>query len=226
MLSIAGRASEAIGVDINPFAIRLAQINAKLNSVSNVDFRCGDLWSAVEADLSFDFVCANPPLVPVAKDVDFPLVGAGGEDGMVITWRILEGLPERLRDRGIFASLGVTLSDGIAPLCVDRLQEYSDDTGLGVRLFVVRHFPANIGHEMFDSMVESYYYADNLPLDVGRKKLLDLLDQNGASHFVTYYLTVVRGETDFRVIDFDALETRNLWNISMRNSLDKLQLSI
>lgn len=55
--------------DISPRAVRYAEMNAALNSRSNIDFATGDLFAAV-GNRSFDLIISNPPFV-VAPDEEF-----------------------------------------------------------------------------------------------------------------------------------------------------------
>jgi len=50
-------AKEAVGVDIDPVAVRVANENAALNKVTNATFLCGDLDEAVTG--TFDLIAAN-----------------------------------------------------------------------------------------------------------------------------------------------------------------------
>jgi methylase of polypeptide subunit release factors len=54
--------STVVATDINPAAIRLAQVNRLLNDVASVEIRAGDLFEPVQ-DLAFDLIVANPPFV-------------------------------------------------------------------------------------------------------------------------------------------------------------------
>ncbi|OUL18906.1 carbamoyltransferase [Nostoc sp. RF31YmG] len=70
---------EAIGVDINPRAIRFARFNAQLNGISNTHFYLGDLYDAASG--YFDTILANPPFVPSpSQDCRFRDGGVTGEE--------------------------------------------------------------------------------------------------------------------------------------------------
>ncbi len=61
-LSAAAHASEVVGVDVNPRAVRFARANARMNGIDNATFVEGDLFGPV-AGRRFDLVIANPPFV-------------------------------------------------------------------------------------------------------------------------------------------------------------------
>ena len=60
-LHLVEHAGTVVATDLNPRAIELARMNAKINSIE-VDLRLGDLFSPV-ADETFDLIITNPPYV-------------------------------------------------------------------------------------------------------------------------------------------------------------------
>lgn len=72
-------ATEVVGVDMNPRAVRFARFNAQLNGIDNVRFLQGDLYAPVKG-LRFDAILANPPFVPSPhSDLRFRDGGSTGE---------------------------------------------------------------------------------------------------------------------------------------------------
>ena len=128
-------------VDINPAAVRLARLNAALNGVSErVRVFEGDLWSALPAAPRYDYVVSNPPLMPVADEVDYPIFGHGGPDGLRIVNRILAGLEARLRPGGRCMLIGVCTGDERRP---DVVAAVADLLGsrFRVSLFLLLQMP-------------------------------------------------------------------------------------
>ncbi len=63
-LVAARHARRVVAVDINPAAVRCAQLNALMNQLhSRVEVRHGDLFGPVPGE-RFDFILFNPPFVP------------------------------------------------------------------------------------------------------------------------------------------------------------------
>src|SRR5579871_3877988 len=63
-LVAARHARRVVAVDINPAAVRCAQLNALMNQLqARIDVRHGDLFAPVAGE-RFDFVLFNPPFVP------------------------------------------------------------------------------------------------------------------------------------------------------------------
>lgn len=88
------------GIDLSADAVAAAGFNATLNGVADrYRPRQGDLFAPVRGR-RFDLVVANPPFIPVPDGLDFPVYGAGGEDGRLVLAPLLEHLPEHLNDGG------------------------------------------------------------------------------------------------------------------------------
>jgi release factor glutamine methyltransferase len=99
-----------VATDASPDAIAVARENAAaLGAV--VELATGDLWSAVHAGARFDVIATNPPYVPtrelagLAREVRRePCIALdGGEDGLAVIRRIVEGAPARLGPGGALA---------------------------------------------------------------------------------------------------------------------------
>ncbi|WP_046469924.1 DUF7059 domain-containing protein [Allosalinactinospora lopnorensis] len=61
-LYLAGRAAEVCATDVNPRALRLAEISCALSGVHNVHMRSGSLFDPVQGE-RFDLITSNPPFV-------------------------------------------------------------------------------------------------------------------------------------------------------------------
>lgn len=89
-------ASNVISVEINENARKILNFNVKLNKLQNViKIYSGNLYSEIK-NKKFDYIYVNPPFLPIPKDIDFPLCGAGGNDGLEIINKILKDLPNKL----------------------------------------------------------------------------------------------------------------------------------
>ena len=101
--------------DISEEAIELAGENAELHRVSErITFCAGDLYSAYPSELKgvFDVVVSNPPYVSDSeylaldhgiREFEPPLALRGGEDGLAMFRRIVEGAADYLADSGFLA---------------------------------------------------------------------------------------------------------------------------
>ena len=88
---------KVIGVDINPRAVYLANLNRVLNDVRNVEFRQGNLYEPVQTE-EFHLILANPPFVPTVTPTE--RYRDGGPLGDEILGKVMEGLPAYLKDNG------------------------------------------------------------------------------------------------------------------------------
>ena len=106
-LALGRPGARVVATDLSEDALALARENAAaLGAV--VDFATGDLWSAVHGGERFHVVAANPPYVPtkelagLAREVRRePCIALdGGEDGLAVIRRIVEGAPAWLEPGG------------------------------------------------------------------------------------------------------------------------------
>jgi len=61
-----------IGIDINPDALVLAEVNKKHNRINNVSFIQSDLFVAIQETQKFDLIVSNPPYITDAEYVNLP----------------------------------------------------------------------------------------------------------------------------------------------------------
>jgi len=128
-----------VGVDVNPFAVRCAWENAKLNGVAGkMRFVVGDLFAPLCADARFDVVLFNAPYLPTEKSdgVSFlERAWSGGVGGRQVIDRFIVGVPEHLERGGRVLLLQSTLAD------VDETLEKFGERGLRARIVVEKGLP-------------------------------------------------------------------------------------
>jgi SAM-dependent methyltransferase len=101
LICAARGAASVTALELQPGTVDVSRFNAALNGLTaRVEVRCSDLFGALRPHERFDFFVCNPPFMPVMEDVDYPLCGAGGADGMAVTRRIVDGLPRHLAAGG------------------------------------------------------------------------------------------------------------------------------
>jgi methylase of polypeptide subunit release factors len=96
-LLVARHARRVVGVDVNPRAIELASINARINRAASIEWRRGNWFEPVRGEL-FDLVVANPPYV-VSPDADLLFRDSGLEPGELCA-SLLAELPAHLAPGG------------------------------------------------------------------------------------------------------------------------------
>ncbi|ALV63900.1 tRNA (adenine57/58-N1)-methyltransferase [Thermococcus sp. 2319x1] len=98
-LLMARKARLVLGVDVNPIAVELAKENARLNGITNVEFRQSDLFENVEG--KFDIITFNAPYLPGEPKEPIDLALVGGESGREVLDRFLEEFPSYLKENGV-----------------------------------------------------------------------------------------------------------------------------
>jgi release factor glutamine methyltransferase len=103
----AEKAAMVVAVDVNPYAVRCAKENAKLNSVSDkMSFLQGDMFTAIRNGEKFDLILFNAPYLPLEDTEDESWLGrawSGGVTGrQVIDCFILEAPKYLKRDGRVF----------------------------------------------------------------------------------------------------------------------------
>ena len=96
-LRAARHADHVVATDTNPRALNLAVFNAAINGVTNVEWRQGSLFDAVEGE-RFDLIFCNPPYV-ISPDSQF-IFRDGGRRGDGLCEEIVRRAPAYLNHGG------------------------------------------------------------------------------------------------------------------------------
>ena len=130
-LCLAEKAKAVVGVDINPYSIKNAGHNARLNGIENVRFVCGDLYKPVDRT-QFDLIYANPPYVPTPPDwreTDIiETAWNAGCNGRKVLDAILAGAKGHLRANGRIVLVQSSLAD------IDKTYDALERDGFRVRV--------------------------------------------------------------------------------------------
>ncbi len=135
----AEKVRRVLAIDINPWAIKLAKENAKLNGVENIEFWAGDFFECMKNDRVntcamganeingipelFDLIVFNPPYLPVkmSDDQNTPTnpdniryierAWSGGKNGTGIINRFIDNVSDYLKTGGRFELLISSLNN-------------------------------------------------------------------------------------------------------------------
>lgn len=185
-----GRGRTVIAVEVNPFAASHAELNMVMNGLEGrVEVRIGDLYNAVPG-MQFDYVCANPPLLPFPDSLPYPFVGHGGSDGLVVTRKILDGLSTALKPTGLCQIIGTCLADESGPFCENELQALAVDRSWKICMTVPTSLPLNPCSRMFQGLAWSCATANSLPLKEVSNQFEEHLKTLGATHLNPFFLAV------------------------------------
>ena len=111
----ADKAAKVVVVDVNPYAVRCAKENAKLNGVlDKMFFVQGDLFAPINAEEKFDSILFNAPYLPSKPSEDKSWLArawAGGATGRQVIDRFIWEASEYLKENGCILLLQSTLSN-------------------------------------------------------------------------------------------------------------------
>lgn len=114
---------EIRAVELNDNAVIAAILNAKINGCLNYKINKGDLYQELPKGTKFDCIISNPPYVPIPKDIEVAMCGDGGEDGMDIAKRIIDGYGEYLQPGGYAYMVLECVGDEDEPYILNYFRE-------------------------------------------------------------------------------------------------------
>jgi release factor glutamine methyltransferase len=111
----AKKASAVVTVDVNPYAVRCARENAKLNNVQNkIYYVQGDLFTPLTESFKFDLILFNAPYLPADEGEEDSWIGrawVGGATGRQVIDRFIAKAPHHLKQTGRVLLMQSTLAD-------------------------------------------------------------------------------------------------------------------
>ena len=192
LVSLARGAAWVDAVDIDPRAVKVGLLNARLNGVADrMRFHQGDMFEALPPDRVYDRITCNPPLLPIPADIPYPRIGDGGPDGLRFTRTVIGTLERRLAQGGKCLLLGLSTSNGVSD--VERLCETSCPESSSFSLYVLARQTVDAYAKLVVSTVSQLYPEQNL-LRLNRL-IRQTYRELGAEHIVSYYLSIHRTGT-------------------------------
>lgn len=188
-ISAAPYAKKGYAIDYNPNTIPVTKFNVILNNREEViDVLESDLYSSVEK-LSFDMIISNPPFIPVPSKIKYPVSGDGGEDGLKVIRRIIEGYDKHLHMNGIGIMIGQALGDMSKPFLLNTVRKIIP-RNYNVTLFLYRKDRmegiidelSRFSADSFKEGTEKYY----------KEEWMEICDNIGATHYYTFCLKIVK----------------------------------
>jgi len=123
------KAERVIAIDINPYAVRCAKLNATVNGVSEkMDIICGDLSGLLKENGLFDLILFNAPYLPTEENepkdwIDY--AWSGGKRGRELIDRFIYSASKYLKPDGRILLVQSTLSDVKETLRKLRKQKFN-----------------------------------------------------------------------------------------------------
>ncbi len=123
---------EVVACDTNPRALDFADLNARINGCTNIEWVASNLYQGVPKG-PYDLILANPPFVP-SPDPKILAHRSVDESGEEVVAQIIAGLPEYLAPGGLLAMvLDFPLIQN--QVYLDRLEDWLGQTyGFGIAL--------------------------------------------------------------------------------------------
>lgn len=135
----AKEANVVVAVDMNPFAVRCAKRNAKLNNVQNkICYVQGDLFTPLNESFKFDTVLFNAPYLPAEENEADSWIGrawAGGATGRRVIDSFITQAPTYLKQTGRALLLQSTLAN------LDETLRRLTDYGMSARVVAEHVLP-------------------------------------------------------------------------------------
>lgn len=145
--------AEVLATDINPNALRLAELNAALAGATNITARHSNLYE--EVGEGFDLITANPPFIVDPGGRAYR--DGGGADGLAICRDMVDGALERLAPGGeLMLYTGVAITRGRDPLR-EHVQQLARASGAS---FTYSEIDPDIFGELLSS--DAYRNADRI----------------------------------------------------------------
>jgi release factor glutamine methyltransferase len=205
-------AKSVVALEMNPIAVAIARLNVAANAISNLDVQWGDLETH-HFDMQFDHISANPPLLPVPNEIEFPFVGDGGCDGLKVTSKIIARLPSLLRIDGTAQIIGTGFCSSEHYAFEGHLTELATLHSLQIEVIVIAKISVESDAPYFDAMVRTVSVASEADREAARSTYADLISSVSATHLCTFALKITHGSAKVSVRDFSRGNLAGLWLI-------------
>lgn len=171
--------SEGVGIDINDRAIYIAKLNTLLNNLENkITIIKSNLYENIQS--SYDLIYANPPFLPMNKDLDFSIIGDGGKDGFYFLEKILNGFANHLNVNGHAIIIGECLGRKKEPMIEELLKNKYNQ--YSYEIIINSCLPAKIVAKRL-SYVKCYQIDNFAKFDQYYQSLLSLYEKYGAYYY-------------------------------------------
>ena len=129
------KCSSVTSTDINPYAIKCAESNVKLNNRDNISIIKSDLFENIDG--KYDLIIFNTPYLPLIDeehvDDEYSKAWDGGESGREVIDRFIRDAPQHLKKNGIIQLVQSSLSDN------EKTIEIFEKLGLKAEITAVEH---------------------------------------------------------------------------------------
>ena len=200
-------AKQVVSVELNPKTVPVTRFNIALNEAQDVmEVREGNLYDVLGPDEKFDCIYANPPFIPMLDTVEYPICGAGGEDGLRVLNAIMAGLPSRLAPGGEVVIFCECLGDQNGVFYDGELRRVCNQNGWKCTAAHLGRLNAGLQIERISDLTE--LFSDSFDKKDFKRRMLDIYAKLGAS----YLYDIVYRIADTGKASFEKVDVYNHWH--------------
>lgn len=183
-------------IEYNKNAVPITLFNTYLNNVQEkVHVFHSDLYREV-SNKTYDLIISNPPFIPVPEGIEYPICGDGGEDGLYLIRKIIEGFDKHLNDKGKAIIIGECIGDSSGrTLLFDNVLKNLDDK-YAVKLILDDVIPVEIQAKSVVEVTSNIY--GNIDKSNLESKWLDMYKKIGVSHYYIFTLIIEKNSNNIK----------------------------
>ena len=202
-------AGKIVSVELNPKTVPVTRFNISLNEAQDImEVREGSLYDVLSQDEVFDCIYANPPFIPMLDTVEYPICGAGGEDGLRVLNDIMAGLPARLAPGGEVVIFCECLGDRVGVFYDRDIRRICEENGWCCTAAHLGRMNAGLQIERVASLTA--LFSDTFDEADFKRRMKDVYQRLGATYL---YDIVYRIENDGNM-GFRKVDCYNPWDPS------------
>jgi methylase of polypeptide subunit release factors len=189
IVSIVNGASEVYASDINPKAVRYAEMNSIINDVEdNTHFLLGNVYDPLPKGVKFDLICTNPPFLPMPTNIPYYVHSNGGFTGTDVIEKIFKVLPDWITPEGFFQMIAMSLGNAKEPLIMPLLHDILGKQDASIEITILQEPLMRYDYIMNLKQKVPFAYdeRDFTSWDIR-------LQKEGITHFYYYYVEVTFG---------------------------------
>lgn len=202
---------KSFGVELNSDAIQITKFNVILNNLEDkVQIKEGDLYEPISS-MKFDVITSNPPFIPVPDNIKFSLAGDGGEDGLKIVRKIIEGYHAHLNDYGYGIMIGEAIGDERQPFLVDLIKDILGNY-FETKLILSDKKPIESVTKSLATLCTEMGFAQEKNLDKVKSTWSDVSNKLSASYY--YVFTIKTKKLSDKSGRIEVIDITNKWTRS------------
>ena len=203
-------AKKLVAIEVNQEVLPVTKFNVILNGYDDIiEIIESDLYQNLK-DEQYDLITANPPFIPIPKDIYFPLVGNGGGDGMAIIRKILLGLEKHLKANGECIIIGECLGNQDAPKLCQVLSDILPKGYIGQVFLQARNSKA----QYIENILKLYrrQISEKQNIQVLKNKLESLFEIEKSDSYYMFTLKITKCVENEKKSRFHILKNYSKWS--------------